>query len=82
MLRPHAATVMISLDRADAENGCLQVWPKSHRCGVLPHSLVGEQTGADVAHVEALARDYVKVDVVLNPGDACFFHCDLMHVSQ
>lgn len=82
MLRPHACTLMVALDDADTENGCLQVWPGSHQCGVLPHRSVGGQTGLLPKFAEAVARDYERHDVVLRAGDACYFHCDLVHVSQ
>ena len=45
---PHMASVMVALDRATRENGCLQVVKGSHHCGRIEHGVLpGEQVGAD-----------------------------------
>lgn len=81
-LAPDLASCLIAVDRATRANGCLQVVPGSHRLGRIEHGPVGEQTGADPERVAAiLARlplDYCE----LGPGDAIFFHSNLLHRSD
>jgi ectoine hydroxylase len=54
----------------------------SHHMGRIDHGKVGEQTGADMERVtEALARmDLVYINA--QPGDALFFHANLLHRSD
>jgi ectoine hydroxylase-related dioxygenase (phytanoyl-CoA dioxygenase family) len=71
------ASVMVALDRANRENGCLQVLKGSHLAGRVEHGVLpGEQVGADLKRVEQMKH------VELEPGDALFFHANLMHRSD
>jgi ectoine hydroxylase-related dioxygenase (phytanoyl-CoA dioxygenase family) len=80
-LFPEMATVMIAIDRCHSGNGCLQVLTGSHKAGRIEHTLVGEQTGADMERVKHLQARLPLTDVELAPGDACFFHCNTLHQS-
>jgi phytanoyl-CoA hydroxylase len=77
-------SVMVALTEANAENGCLQVIRGSHALGRVQHGFAGDQQGADMAYVEAaLANDEMEhVYVTLQPGDALFFHSNLLHRSE
>ena len=55
-LYPLLASCMIAVDRATAENGCLQVLKGSHHLGRIDHGKVGDQTGADPERVDGGAR--------------------------
>lgn len=81
-LYPLLASCLISVDRATRANGCLQVIRGSHLLGRIDHGKSGDQTGADLERVEAaLARmplEYIEAE----PGDALFFHCNLLHRSD
>jgi ectoine hydroxylase-related dioxygenase (phytanoyl-CoA dioxygenase family) len=81
-LFPLLASCLIAVDRANRENGCLQVLRGSHHLGRIDHGKVGEQAGADMERVdEALKRmdlDYIEAE----PGDALFFHSNLLHRSD
>jgi ectoine hydroxylase len=81
-LFPDLASCMVAVDRATRSNGCLQVLKGSHQMGRLNHGPIGDQTGADPERVEvALARlDHVYCE--LEPGDALFFHSNLLHRSD
>jgi ectoine hydroxylase len=81
-LFPDLASCMVAVDRATRANGCLQVLRGSHRLGRLNHGPVGDQTGADPERVEAALRRLDRVDCALDPGDAIFFHCNLLHRSD
>ena len=81
-LSPLLASCMIALDRADTSNGGLQVVRGSHEMGRVDHGRVGDQTGADQERIEAALARFERVDVELDPGDAVFFHCNLLHCSD
>ncbi len=80
-LFPDMLSVMIALTPSTVENGCLQVLPGSHKMGRVEHLNTGEQVGADLAKVEAYAKLHEVVYCELQPGDALFFHCNLLHSS-
>lgn len=80
-LFPDMLSVMIALTPSTRENGCLQVLPGSHKMGRIEHIKTGEQVGADLAKVEAYARLVDLEYCELQPGDALFFHSNLLHSS-
>jgi len=80
---PYMGSVMVALDRANRENGCLQVLRGSHLAGRVDHGVLpGEQVGADLRRVEQMKRQLERVYVELEPGDGLFFHANLMHRSD
>jgi ectoine hydroxylase len=82
VLAPELVSVFIAVDPATRENGCLQVLKGSHRCGRVDHVLTGEQAGADTERVAEIARRLPLVHVAMEPGDALFFHPNLLHRSD
>jgi len=80
-LFPDMASCMIGLDRATRENGCLQVLQGSQRMGRVEHGRFGQQTGADPERVAAAKQRFPLVYCELSPGDAVFFHGNLLHAS-
>lgn len=81
-LFPDMASCYIAVDRAYEGNGCLQVLRGSHRMGRIEHGRYGGQTGADPERV-ALAKEHLElVYCVMEPGDALFFHANLLHRSD
>jgi hypothetical protein len=82
VLYPDLVSVFIAVDRATKANGCLQVIPGSHRLGRIDHVLTGEQAGADQQRVEEVLKRLPLVHVVMEPGDALFFHPNLLHRSD
>lgn len=81
-LFPLLASCMVGLDRATRQNGCLQVVKGSHALGRIDHGKVGDQTGADLEHVNAALARLELVHCELEPGSAIFFHCNLLHRSD
>ena len=75
-------SVMIALTRANKENGCLQVIKGSHKMGRVNHGFAGEQVGADMKMVNHALQSLEHVYVELEPGDALFFHSNLLHRSE
>lgn len=82
VLFPDLCSVSIAVDSATRENGCLQVIPGSHHCGRINHVLSGEQAGADMERVNEILKRLPLVYCVMEPGDAVFFHSNLLHRSD
>lgn len=81
-LFPDMASCFIAVDPATQANGCLQVIRGSHRMGRIDHVSIGDQTGADPERVSAALERLERVDCVMSPGDALFFHCNTLHRSD
>jgi ectoine hydroxylase-related dioxygenase (phytanoyl-CoA dioxygenase family) len=75
-------SVMIALTKANQENGCLQVIRGSHKLGRVNHGFSGEQVGADMVMVNNALKTMELVYCELEPGDALFFHSNLLHRSE
>lgn len=81
-LFPEMLSVLTALTPADRRNGCLQVVKGSHKLGRLDHNFAGEQIGADEERVREALKSLELVYVEMRPGDALFFHCNLVHRSD
>jgi ectoine hydroxylase-related dioxygenase (phytanoyl-CoA dioxygenase family) len=81
-LYPDMASCFIAVDRSSRENGCLQVLRGSHKIGRLDHGKTGEQVGADLERVAAARERHELVYCEMDPGDALFFHSNLLHRSD
>jgi len=81
---PDLISCFVAADRATKANGCLQVIRGSHRPGRIEHGKTGKQTGADLLFVDALLeRDDMSHEYVeMEPGDAVFFHSNVLHRSD
>ena len=80
-LFPRMLSVMVALTESVRANGCLEVLPGSHHMGRLNHVAIGEQVGAEPDRVRAYLAQREKVYCELQPGDALFLHCNLLHSS-
>ena len=81
-LFPNLASCMIAVNRANQENGCLQVLKGSHKLGRIEHGMRGGQVGADLERTEAAEKTLELVYGEMEPGDALFFHCNTLHRSE
>ncbi len=81
-LYPLLASCLIAVDRATKQNGCLQVLVGSHAMGRIEHGKTGDQTGAEMEIVSAAMERLQLVYIEAEPGDALFFHCNLLHRSD
>src|SRR5665213_1424161 len=75
-------SIMVALTEANKQNGCLQVIKGSHKLGRVNHGFAGEQVGADMQMVSNALKTMELVYVELEPGDALFFHPNLLHRSE
>ena len=82
VILPLLTSVMVAVDRATVENGCLQVIAGSHHCGRIDHLLTGQQAGADRERVDEILKRMKLVYVEMEPGDGVFFHPNLLHRSD
>ena len=82
VLAPNLCSVMIAVDQATIENGCMQVIKGSHKLGRINHILSGDQAGADMERVEEAKKRLDLVHVTMDPGDALFFHSNTLHASD
>jgi len=74
---------MIALDHTTLENGCLKVLKGSHKLGRIDHSVIeGQQVGADLTRVSEAEKHLETIPVLMDPGDALFFHSNLLHRSD
>jgi phytanoyl-CoA hydroxylase len=74
-------SVMIAITEATQQNGCLQVIKGTHKMGRIEHGFAGEQVGASLHYVDLALKTMELVYVELQPGDALFFHPNLLHRS-
>jgi ectoine hydroxylase-related dioxygenase (phytanoyl-CoA dioxygenase family) len=82
LLPDQMLSVMIAITEATKENGCLQVIKGSHKMGRVEHGFAGEQVGASQRYVDLALKTMELVYVQLKPGDALFFHSNLIHRSE
>lgn len=82
MFPDQLVSVMVALTTANKENGCLQVIKGSHKLGRVNHGFAGEQVGADMTMVNNALKTMEHIYVELEPGDALFFHSNILHRSE
>ncbi len=82
VLFPWLTSVSIAVDPSTRENGCLQVIARSHELGRIDHVLSGDQAGADKERVSEILKVLPLIYVEMSPGDALFFHPNLLHRSD
>lgn len=82
VLAPLLTSVFIAVDPATRANGCLQVIPGSHNLGRIDHVLTGDQAGANPERVAAILARFPLQHIEMQPGDALYFHANLLHRSD
>lgn len=81
-LFPDMLTVFVAIDKCTKSNGCLQILKGSNRCGRIEHGMYAGQTQADIDRVNAIKNVCPLEYVEMEPGDALFFSCNLIHTSE
>ena len=82
-LYPDMGSCFIMLDKANKENGCLKVLKGSQKVGRIGHGVsdTPEQT-ADLDRIRELEKRHECIYIEADPGDALFFHANLLHSSE
>ena len=82
-LYPDMGSCFIMLDKATKENGCLKVLKGSQKVGRIGHGVsdTPEQT-ADLDRIRELEKRHECIYIEADPGDALFFHANLLHSSE
>lgn len=82
---PMAVTLWLSIDGADAENGCMRIIPRSHLGGLVPHG-TADTKGNLLSVNQEIARELVDercaVDIELPAGSASLHHGLAIHGSN
>ncbi|ELT93918.1 hypothetical protein CAPTEDRAFT_124466, partial [Capitella teleta] len=79
---PNMGTVWVAVDKATKQNGCVQLMAGSHLMGRVDHHRIGEQVQADLSRVKLADQVCPLVYAEMEPGDALFFHCNVLHRSD
>ncbi len=82
LLPEQMMSVMVAITEANKENGCLQVIKGSHKMERIEHGFAGDQVGASQHYVDLALKTMELVYVEIMPGDALFFHSNLLHRSE
>ena len=82
LLPQQMTSVMIAITEANNANGCLQVIKGTHKMGRIEHGFAGEQIGASQHYVDLALKTMELIYVDLQPGDALYFHPNLLHRSE
>lgn len=82
---PHTNTslvaVMVMLDDATPENGCMQIVRGSHKWGLLDHTVDGQFTGA-CQESDRWADPDLIVNITPRAGGISIHHCLALHGSE
>jgi len=75
-------SVIIAVDDADIENGCLHVLKSSHKLGRIDHGSSGQQAGANPAMIAQARSRLETIACELKAGDVLCTHSNLIHWSK
>lgn len=70
----------LAVDDCDADNGCMQVVPRSHELPLLCH-IPADTSLSFTDQTIPVPKGYAPVDAVMTAGDVLFFHGSLIHGS-
>jgi hypothetical protein len=75
--------IFVCLEDMYESNGCLQVFPGSHKLGTLPHERITEdkRTGDNQLRIKSLPDGYRPVSLNASKGDIIVFSSDTIHQS-
>jgi ectoine hydroxylase-related dioxygenase (phytanoyl-CoA dioxygenase family) len=79
---PDFVSVMVALDPATRDNGCLRVVKGSNRLGRLEHEGMGSQRIADRGRVELALEQMEEVHCEMTPGSVLYFDGNILHASN
>ncbi|GMQ90425.1 MAG: hypothetical protein BMS9Abin10_0802 [Gammaproteobacteria bacterium] len=74
-------SVAIAIDRADTDNGTVEVLPGSHADGIVEHSAIGNGYGIPESTYRQLRDRHGGMPAIMDAGDVLLFSGDLVHLS-
>jgi hypothetical protein len=79
--------VFLAIDSQNRENGCLKVFDKSHKAGILDYEDIvnincSHKRRVSINDLEKINSNYKIIDIELEKGDIMFFNHLLVHGSQ
>jgi ectoine hydroxylase-related dioxygenase (phytanoyl-CoA dioxygenase family) len=78
---PNMISLMIYLDNANTENGCLEVVPGTHNQGIFPVDPVSKHY-MDLQDDKVAGLTSQALPIIARPGDGLLFHSCLPHFSR
>ena len=81
------AQIYVALEKQDIENGCIKVFPGSHKMGIMQHEdavneLFSHKRRVPYDMLNQLYEKYGIYNCELNPGDILFFNHLIVHGSS
>jgi len=76
---PGAITAWVALEDATPENGCLEMYPGSHKCGLIPHNI--EKSERTHKAIDVASEGMTAEVVPMMAGDIILWHRYMAHSS-
>lgn len=80
-LSPQLISCAVAIEACTLGNGCLQMLKGSHKLGRMDVIEMGNTVGADPQRVKLALEQFELVNCEMAPGDAIFFHSNVLHGS-
>ena len=80
-IAPQLISCAIAIESCSPENGALQMLKGTHKLGRIDIIKMGNTVGADPQRLEVAINNAELVDCTMEPGDAVFFHSNVLHGS-
>ena len=74
---------MICLENMHKKNGCIQLFPGSHKLKTLLHNKILENKNSSEIQLEVSKLPKIKpISIIAKKGDVVVFHNDMIHQSK
>ena len=80
-LSPQLISCAVAIEASTIGNGCLRMLKGSHQLGRMDVIEMGYTVGADPQRVKLALERFELVNCEMAPGDAIFFHSNILHGS-
>ena len=80
-LSPQLISCAVAIEASTLGNGCLQMLKGSHKLGRMDVIEIGNTVGADPQRMKLALEQFELVNCEMAPGDAIFFHSNVLHGS-
>tara|TARA_B100000795_G_scaffold268217_1_gene254747 strand:- start:3635 stop:4513 length:879 start_codon:yes stop_codon:yes gene_type:complete len=75
--------IFVCLEDMSEANGCIQIFPRSHKLGLLPHSrlIEDERTGDNQLLIKDIPKNIEPKSMIAKKGDIIIFSSNTIHQS-